>query len=172
VAQINPFLGGISRVPNNGLDPRLKFGSQALNNAVATTEGEATAYRGAFDSRTNWALGWTALDSFGYFGEFPDGTTSTVDFGKADNGLTLYAPSPNPIRHTIANISFELPDASDVQIQVYDIAGSVSGELSLGRQPIGLNQYQLNVGNYANGTYIMVLTTEDATVSQKLVISK
>ena len=172
VAQFNPFLGGISRIPNNGLDPRLRFGSLALNNAVATTEGEVTAYRGAFDGSTNWALGWTALDNAGYFGNFPDGFTSTVDFGKADNGLTLHAPSPNPIRKTIANISFELPDASDVQIQVYDITGSVSSEFSLGRQPIGLNQYPLNVGNYANGTYIMVLRTEGAAVSQKLVISK
>ena len=171
VVQINPFLGGISRVPNNGLDPRPKFGSNALGNAATTTEGEATTYRGAFKD-TNWALGWTALDSYGYFGNFPDGTTSTVDFGEAANGLTLYAPSPNPIRNATATISFELPESSDVQIQVYDITGRVSNEFSLGRQPIGLSQYPLNVSNYANGTYVMVLITENASVSQKLVISK
>ena len=171
VVQMDPFLGGISRVPNNGLDPRPKYGSNALGNAATTTEGEATAYRGAFND-TNWALGWTALDSYGYFGNFPDGTTSTVNFGKADNGLTLNMPSPNPVRNAITTISFELPEASDVQIRVYDITGSVSNEFSLGRQPIGLNQYQLNVSNYANGTYVMVLITENATVSQKLVISK
>ena len=171
VVQVNPFLGGISREPNNGLDPRPKYGSIALGNAATTTEGVATTYRGAFKD-TNWALGWTALDSYGYFGNFPNGTTSTVDFGKAANGLTLHAPSPNPIKNAIATVTFELPESSDVQIRVYDITGSIGSEFSLGRQPIGLNQYQLNVSNYANGTYVMVLITENATVSQKLVISK
>ena len=173
VAQINPFLGGISREPNNGLDPRLKAGSLALGNAATISEGVQTAYRGAFDGVTNWALGWTAMDTYGYFGNFPGGTTSTVDFGLAENGLQLNVPNPNPVQDNIANITFELPEISeDVQLRIYDITGQLKTQLALGTQLSGAHQYPLNVGNYANGTYIMVLTTADNGVSQKLVISK
>jgi len=172
IAELNPYLGGISRTPNNGLDPRPKFGSLALGNAATISEGTQTTYRGAFDGTTNWALNWTALDAYGYFGNFPDGTTSTVDFGAADNGLKLNVPNPNPVSTSTANITFELPEQSDIQLTIYDITGQLKTQLALGKRLSGANQYQLNVGNYANGTYILVLTTDDRGVSQKLVISK
>ena len=63
VAEVDPVLGGISNMPDNGLDPRPQAGSIALGGATATSEGVATAYRGAFNGTTNWALGWTAMDS-------------------------------------------------------------------------------------------------------------
>ncbi|HKX46538.1 MAG TPA: hypothetical protein VJP77_07535 [Planctomycetota bacterium] len=60
--------GGRTMLPVIGLDPR------AANEAT-TSVGTAPAdgfftqaqYRGAFDATTNWALGWTAADAFGYF---------------------------------------------------------------------------------------------------------
>jgi len=171
VAQINPFIC-VSRIPNNGLDPRPKQGSLALGNAAATTEGVATTYRGAFNGTNNWAAGWTAMESYGYFGDFPCGTVGTVDFGASATGVVLNVPNPNPVKKQRANITFELPEASDIQLSIYDITGQLKNQVALGRQLSGAHQYSLNVSAYANGTYIMVLTTANSTVSQKLVISK
>ena len=171
VLEEDPALGGISRVPNNGLDPRPTAGSPALGTAVATTEGEAVTYKGAFSNETNWALSWTAMDAHGYFGNIT--TVSTVDFGATENGMKLNVPNPNPVRENFATISFELPDLSEqVQLRIYDITGQLKNQLDLGTQLSGEHQYTLNVGNYSNGTYIMVLTTANSGVSQKLIISK
>ena len=168
VLQENPQLGGISRNPDGGLDPRPAQGSPAIGTALMTTEGEAVSFKGAFGT-DNWALGWTAMDAFGYFRN----TVSTVDFGVTEKGMKLNVPNPNPVQDNVANITFELPETvEDVQLRIYDITGQLRNQLSLGRQLDGAHQYQLNVGNYANGTYIMVLTTADSGVSQKLVISK
>ena len=67
--KINPLLGGISRQPNGGLDPRPNTFSPLYGASLSTPPAglETVNYRGAFGS-TNWADGWTYLDSAGYFG--------------------------------------------------------------------------------------------------------
>jgi hypothetical protein len=67
--KINPLLGGISRQPNGGLDPRPNTFSPLYGATLSTPPAglETVNYRGAFGS-TNWAEGWTYLDSAGYFG--------------------------------------------------------------------------------------------------------
>ncbi|MCB1319246.1 MAG: hypothetical protein KDK34_03275, partial [Leptospiraceae bacterium] len=68
---VDPDLGGISRMPNGMLDPRPNGTSPALTGAAIPSEDGVirTVYRGAFDNEENWALGWTALDAYGYFGD-------------------------------------------------------------------------------------------------------
>ena len=169
VAEIDPALRGISNVPNSSLDPRPQANSIALGGAISTSEGAATTYRGAFNGTTNWALSWTAMDNYGYFGNL---VTSTIDFGISNNGLVLNVPSPNPVQEEFANITFELPESPAVQLNIYDITGQLKTQLALGKQLSGYHQYPLNVANYENGTYIMVLGTAQGKVSQKLVVSK
>jgi hypothetical protein len=67
--KINPLIGGISRLPNGGLDPRPNTFSPLYGATLSTPPAglETVNYRGAFGS-TNWAAGWTRLDSAGYFG--------------------------------------------------------------------------------------------------------
>lgn len=170
VVETDPLLAGVSNKPNKRLDPRPQAGSIALSGA-ATTPEEAltTTYRGAFDASTNWAMGWTAMDAYEYFGNL---TTSTIDFGVSHSGLLLHVPSPNPVQEEFANITFELSEASDVQLSIYDITGQLKTQLALGKQPSGPHQYPLYVGDYGNGAYIMVLRTAQGGVSQKLVVSK
>ena len=169
VEQADPALNGISNMPDNNLDPRPQTGSIALGGAATTTEGVATTYRGAFDGTTNWALGWTAMDAYGYFGNL---VTSTINFGRSTTGLILQVPNPNPVQAEFASISFELPESSDVQLGIYDMTGQMKTQLALGNQLSGYHQYALNVRNYGNGTYIMVLRTAQGSVSQKLVVRK
>ena len=67
---VDPAIAGISRTANGQLDPRLNAGSPALTLGATTTDDffDQTFYHGAFDNSSNWALGWTALDEKGFFG--------------------------------------------------------------------------------------------------------
>ncbi|MDP4710598.1 MAG: T9SS C-terminal target domain-containing protein, partial [Saprospiraceae bacterium] len=77
---VNPQLSGISRTPNQQLDPRPNSGSPAYSNAVAATDEwfDAVTYRGAFDAKNNWMLSWTATDELGYFGDLFNPTVEFV----------------------------------------------------------------------------------------------
>lgn len=173
VDQVDPDLAGISHIPDGGLDPRpFSSASAAASGALETpAEAENTVHRGAFAPGPdgNWARGWTAMDAYGYFGDI---ASSTVDFGVADNGLKLNVPAPNPVSTNFANITFELPERSEIQLTVFDISGKVINQFNLGEQINGLNNYQLNVANYSNGTYFLLLTSEIGNVSQKFSVNK
>ena len=71
VATVDPQLGGISRTPNGGLDPRPNAGSPALDGIATGFSDDITNtnYKGAFNNTNNWALGWTALSTYGFFGD-------------------------------------------------------------------------------------------------------
>ena len=68
---LSPNLGGISRSADGGLDPRPNAGSPALTVGVPSSDPSITfaPYHGAFSNSNNWAMGWTALDEYGYFGD-------------------------------------------------------------------------------------------------------
>ncbi len=64
-------LTSISRLQDNGLDPRPAAGGVAYEDlAEIPNDGffEQVNYKGAF-GQTNWAKGWTALDEYGFFTE-------------------------------------------------------------------------------------------------------
>ena len=91
VEQVDPLLGGISRMASGGLDPRPSAGSPALSGAA---EGfadaiEPTAYRGAFNNRENWALGWTAMSQYGYFGDLATAEQGVIVDASINAGETL-----------------------------------------------------------------------------------
>ena len=79
----DPDLGGISRMPNGMLDPRPNGSSAALLNDQFPTDEyfDQVTYRGAFSNSGNWALNWTALSDYGYFGNLATpqtGATITI----------------------------------------------------------------------------------------------
>jgi trimeric autotransporter adhesin len=73
--KIDPKMRGISRANNGQLDPRPAADSPLFNATLSTPPVglETVSYRGAFGA-TNWAAGWTYLDSAGYFGDLAAGT--------------------------------------------------------------------------------------------------
>jgi len=170
--EVDPQLAGISRLPNGMLDPRPNAGSPALSNAASPTETgvDVTSYRGAFSNAENWADGWTAMAEYGYFGNLV--TTSTVDLGSNEEGVSLSTPFPNPVIENEAVFSFELPTSSSVGFQVFDIQGRLVSQENVGFQAEGENQFRLNVANYHNGMYIIAMQTEMGTVTQKFTVAK
>ncbi|MEM9835133.1 MAG: T9SS type A sorting domain-containing protein [Bacteroidota bacterium] len=67
----NPMLAGVSRIENNGLDPRLNAGSPALGGGTPASDPffNQVTYRGAFGNSVNWLAGWTALAEYGFLGD-------------------------------------------------------------------------------------------------------
>ena len=167
---VDPLLAGISRIADGGLDPRPNFGP-ALGGAADVDDAwfTQTEYRGAFSNTENWALGWTALDAQGYFGNL---VSSTVELGQNERGVLLNAPAPNPVVGRTANFELNLPGASTVHYEVYNLEGKVMGAMKMGNLLEGKNQFNLNVDNYTNGIYVIKVVTDFGAVSQKFSISR
>jgi len=160
---------GVSRSSDGGLNPLPLEGSEILSGAAdAPEEATGASYIGAFQFE-NWAYGWTAMSDYGYFSDL---NTSTVDFGKTADGLTLSVPAPNPVNEATAILTFELPTATAARLTIFDMTGRMMDQIDLGQRNEGSNQHLLNVANYHNGTFVMLLTTENGAVSQKFMVAK
>ena len=99
---VSPQLAGISRINNQGLDPRPVFGSPALNPAnVKPTPANGffvdAPYIGAFGSH-NWAADWTTLGAYGVM---------TANGARIPQTTPLQATAPTvnvqPPANTVAN---------------------------------------------------------------------
>ncbi|MEO0787519.1 MAG: T9SS type A sorting domain-containing protein [Bacteroidota bacterium] len=77
----DPGLAGISRTANNGLDPRINAGEDALGGATPSDDEffNPVTYRGAFGNSNLWLEGWTALDAYGYLGDLVTPVSTTSD---------------------------------------------------------------------------------------------
>ena len=164
-------LGGISRVAGAmSLDPRPNASSPALTGWVNPDDDwfDNAEYRGAFSNADNWALGWTATDALGYFGDLVN-ISNTVDLGNNAAGVALNVPTPNPAVNT-AFISYELPRTMNARLIVFDLQGRLLDSFDFGRANEGVNQFEFSVANYAAGTYNMALITETGVVSQRFTV--
>jgi hypothetical protein len=137
----DPTLAGISWSTDGGLDPRLDAGSPALTGAAIPTGNEDGSlvkppFRGAFGNELNWADGWTAMSSYGYFGDIVtpeptelvtltdasinEGETVELDanveylldgFVFVEEGATLIIPAGTVIRGKVVPSTGELASA-------------------------------------------------------------
>lgn len=166
---VDPQLGGISRLPDGGLDPRPNIGSPALSGAGHDVNAadfiEVTEYRGAFDNVTNWAMGWTALAEYGFFGDLRTVNTREVQ----QNGFGLVA-APNPIINGSVQISFNLEEGSDLIVRLYDVMGRLIRSSQMGYAPPGSNNLRLNVSQLQPGAYVISLGTNHGIATQKVVV--
>lgn len=81
------------------------------------------------------------------------------------NGVSVF---PNPSNNE-AKVEFNLANASDVTINVTDITGKTVETVKLGNVNAGVNSANLNVANYATGIYNVVITTNETSVTSKLI---
>ncbi len=167
---VDPMLGGISRLPDGGLDPRPNAGSPALSGAAQDANApsfiESTEYRGAFNNSENWALGWTAMDAHGFFGDL----TVVSNRDVIENGWQLNT-IPNPIYSGYAWLEFDLPQASSVRMTLMDVAGRLIESKNLGMRFRGFNRVRIEAVNLNPGTYFLALETESGVATQKVMVS-
>lgn len=75
---------------------------------------------------------------------------------------------PNPASET-ATVEYSLGNTSDVTIVVTDIAGKTVETITAGQVSAGTNSAELNVANYSNGIYNVVITSNESSVTKKFV---
>ncbi len=81
---------------------------------------------------------------------------------KLIRGIRLDRPvvvAPNPC-HGQATLWYSLPQTASVQIIIYDIAGGQVYCRRIGQQQAGVWQQALNLGNLANGIYVLRVTLD------------
>jgi hypothetical protein len=164
----DPNLGGISRIPNGGLDPRPDVGSPALDNYFTIDDDffDDAGYRGAFRNDVNWMEEWTALADQGYFGDLVT-VSSTENYSQNESGLSVRT-FPNPATFGTATIELELPAATTVAIQLFDMSGRVVTTQHFGQQATGTAQFALQTNQLNNGVYILNVVTDFGNVRQKV----
>jgi len=96
-------------------------------------------------------------------GEFT--SVNDIDFV---SGVSLF---PNPANDKV-NVEFTLQNSADIIVEVVDLNGKVMQTRTITNAIVGTNAIDLDVNNYANGVYSVIIRSNNALTSNKLVIAK
>jgi hypothetical protein len=132
------------------------------------TTTEAQSYR--FTDETAVGAVSYRLKQVDFDGQFAYSPTIEVLAGD----LTSYKLAqnyPNPFNPTTA-ISYQLPVASDVRLEVFDILGKKVATLVNGRQAAGAYTYTWNANTVASGVYFYRLQAGSFVATKKMMLVK
>jgi len=170
----NPYLNGISRTNDSGLNPTLGGSSPAWTNSMKSYPEESffdeVNYLGAFGDN-NWALGWTALDFNDVFGDVVNSVKKSQISGTIPDKFSLSQNYPNPFNPS-TTIDFVLPSAKFVTLSIYNILGQKIATLANGMRKAGSYSLQFDASDLASGWYIYRLQTDSKVLSRKMLLIK
>jgi hypothetical protein len=86
-------------------------------------------------------------------------------------GFALHPAYPNPFNPT-TTICFNLPHAGVANLKVYNVLGQEVATLADGHLQAGEHQVQWMADKFASGTYVIRLSFENYTKTQKLILLK
>lgn len=78
---------------------------------------------------------------------------------------------PNPFNPS-TNISFSIPEASDVSLKIYNLLGQEVASLVDGKVAAGNHSFTFNAGNLSSGLYIYRVYAGDQVISRKMSLVK
>jgi hypothetical protein len=85
--------------------------------------------------------------------------------------FTLNQNYPNPFNPTTV-ISYELPEAADVRLQVFDMAGRQVATLVSGQVGAGRHTVNFDASSLSSGVYMYRLQTQSGVFTRKLTLIK
>ncbi|MEQ8523331.1 T9SS type A sorting domain-containing protein [Gracilimonas sp.] len=106
--------------------------------------------------------------------EYTYGTGNTVSNETPDEiatAFSLHQNYPNPFNPS-TKISFALPQATEVKLQVFDMLGRNVATLVNGRKAAGTHAVNFDAGNLSSGTYIYRIEAGNFTQTRKLMLIK
>ena len=165
----DPHFKSISRVMgSNALVPQPVDGSLAYYGAASVPDDNFFSqvdYKGAFKYE-NWAAGWTALDSYGYFGSFD---VMGVDDFTNPNIASLSQNYPNPFSHSTY---FDITLTKDVAVDmvVYDMTGKVI-KVVLDAEKMTAGTQQVTISGLTPGVYSCMLTVDGVTNTRRMIVT-
>ena len=106
-----------------------------------------------------------------YLVKFAPEETYNEDHNITPLTFSLEQNYPNPF-NAATTISYELPKASDVKIEIYDIGGRKVASLDEGKQIAGKHSIQWNAGGLSSGVYFYKINAGNYSETKKLVLMK
>jgi flagellar hook assembly protein FlgD len=95
---------------------------------------------------------------------------STVSV-QENESLSSFNVYPNPASNDV-EISYALKNNSTVNVSITDLSGKVVYSSNLGNKAEGTHSLSLNTSSFSNGVYVVNFATDNAVVTEKLVIRK
>jgi hypothetical protein len=144
---------------------------------------------------------WVSLGKFTFTGTSADNVRISNDAGQSSAGSATYVVSdavrfvkrgsttdldderilpqalhleqnyPNPFNPNTV-IEFELPEAQDVRLQVFDVTGRLVGDVFTGRVSAGRHRVAYDASRLSSGRYLYRLTTPSGTMSRVMTVVK
>jgi hypothetical protein len=173
----DPLLRGISRIANNGLDPRPLLNSPALSGSRTPEDPffTPTAYVGAFgpSDRDLWIAGWTFLSQAGILvqGDFATVVAEESSVSSAVPSAYELGSSPNPWNPS-TTITYSLPADGVVDLSIYNAAGQKVANLVQGFRPAGTYNVQLSGDELASGVYYYRLVSPAGVLTRATTLLK
>jgi parallel beta-helix repeat protein len=162
-----PGGGSLLRTLTQNVPPGAPAGSYAYNayvgdhpDLVYAEDSFPFEKLGAADA-SNPNLSWT-LSGW-------DETETLIGVGP--NKFTLHDAHPNPFNPS-TTISFSLPEASKVNLSVFDVSGRLVAQLVDGYRQEGTHDVTFDGSNLASGIYVYHLETSNFSTSRKIVLIK
>jgi hypothetical protein len=112
--------------------------------------------------------GMISVDGTTYY----DGLVSSVEqINEIPSDFTLYQNYPNPFNPT-TNIEYSIPEASFVELKVYDVLGNEVAVLVNQEQPAGVYRVDFNSEGLSSGFYVAKITAGNYNKSIKMTLMK
>ena len=95
----------------------------------------------------------------------------SVEAGSKPENFVLEQNYPNPFNPTTF-IKFSLPQASKINLSVYNSLGELVNVLAFGEYEAGVYERVFDASGLASGIYIYILRTDNVVLKQKMVLAK
>ena len=95
-------------------------------------------------------------------------STDVKNTAAVSSNISIY---PNPSKGE-ATLSFNLNNASDVQVQVIDELGRVVSTVANDKMNAGVHTFPINTESFASGAYNVIIRTEGGVFTQHLSVVK
>jgi hypothetical protein len=107
---------------------------------------------------------------FPVWGTCPTGTSVNPDAQKPEN-YALAQNYPNPFNPS-TEIEYALPEAAEVQLEVFNMMGQRVATLVSERQTAGNHSVSFDAGTLASGVYLYRLSAGQEVITQKMTLLK
>ena len=155
------------------LQAQFYFGARVGNNfaRLSNNEPENIFELSQFPIKTFHVGGIVQYEFSGFSDKFrlESGLLLSCKGGNSEYSLNQNYPNPfNPS----TTIKFGIPEASDVQITIYDMVGNKVDVLVNDNLSAGYHTYNWNASNRASGIYFLQMTTSKFTKVNKMLLIK